>query len=183
VKVNKAKEDIVFEKAQRLNSWNSRKWFYEFKKDYQRKWTVKRGEVYFVDLGENVGSEQNKPRPCVVIQADAYNNSAATFICAIISDSGKIIPDIHIPIIGTYNYSDVNGNNKKLGGAIDLGHIRTLAKERILSKICTLNVELAELNRKLFNTLGLSPTIKKMEREIISLRGKVEYLKSTGNKS
>ena len=34
--------------------------YYNIGKKSQRKWTVKRGEVYFADLGENIGSEENK---------------------------------------------------------------------------------------------------------------------------
>ena len=48
-------------------------------KKRQRKWTVKRGEVYFVDLGENIGSEENKIRPVVVIQSNAYNFKSPVF--------------------------------------------------------------------------------------------------------
>ena len=34
---------------------------------YSRKFT-QRGEVWLVDLGENIGSEQNGIRPCIVLQ-------------------------------------------------------------------------------------------------------------------
>ena len=47
-------------KAQRISRWKAQKLYYSIGKQYQRKWTVKRGEVYFVGLGENVGSEENK---------------------------------------------------------------------------------------------------------------------------
>lgn len=38
----------VFIKCQKI--------YYHVGKTHQRRWTVKRGEVYFVDLGENIGS-------------------------------------------------------------------------------------------------------------------------------
>ena len=95
-------EKIVISKAQRINKWCAQKIYYSIGKQYQRKWTVKRGEVYFVDLGENVGSEENKIRPVVVLQADAYNFKSPVFTCAIISSSPLTIPDIQIPIKGTY---------------------------------------------------------------------------------
>ena len=50
-------------KAQRINTWDSKKLYYCIEKRHQRSWTVKRGEVFFADLGENVGSEENKIRP------------------------------------------------------------------------------------------------------------------------
>lgn len=47
-------------KTQKLLLWLTQKIYYNTAKTHQRKWTVKRGEVYFVDLGENIGSEENK---------------------------------------------------------------------------------------------------------------------------
>ena len=49
-------------------------------------------------MGENVGSEENKIRPVVVLQADAYNFKSPVFTCAIISSSTLTIPDIQVPI-------------------------------------------------------------------------------------
>ncbi|QVK18453.1 hypothetical protein KHQ81_01685 [Mycoplasmatota bacterium] len=50
---------IQLKKAQRLIQWNVRKMYLHSKRVHQKKWIVKRGEVFFVDLGENVGSEEN----------------------------------------------------------------------------------------------------------------------------
>lgn len=165
-------------KAQRINSWNSKKLYYCVGKRYQRSWTVKRGEVFFVDLGENVGSEENKIRPVVVIQSNSYNISSPVFTCAIISTSPATIPDIQIPITGVYPFIDPNGQSATLSGTIDLGQIKTIGKERIISaKICKLSAEMSELDAKLLNTLGLSYIAKKKDNIINSLNGKIEYLK------
>ena len=160
-------EKVVMTKAQRISRWNAQKLYYSTGKQYQRKWTVKRGEVYFVDLGENIGSEENKLRPVVVLQSDAYNFKSPVFICAIISSSALTIPDIKVPITGTYSYKDENGVNKILVGSVDLGKIKTVGKERIVnSKICMLKQEIQEIDRKLLNDLGLSSIIKSKENTI-----------------
>lgn len=170
-------EREVLTKSQRLSRWKAQKLFYCIGKTNQRRWTVKRGEVYFVDLGENVGSEENKIRPVVVLQADSYNFYAPTFTAAIISSSPVTIPDIQVLITGTYPYVDNNGVARNLRGAIDLGQIKTVAKERIVSrKICDL-VEMNIVDRKLFNVLGLTNILATKENTISSLRGKVAYLK------
>lgn len=120
--------------------WNGSKLFYSIGRQYQRNWSVKRGEVYFVDLGQNVGSEENKIRPVVVIQANAYNFKSPVFTCAIISSSTMTIPDIQVPISGSYAYTDEHGTAQNLHGTIDLGQIKTVAKERIIEKcICSLS--------------------------------------------
>ena len=171
-------EKTVMAKSQRINKWCAHKIYYSVGKQYQRKWTVKRGEVYFVDLGENVGSEENKIRPVVVLQADSYNFKSPVFTCAIISSSPLTIPDIQIPIQETYSYRDENGVVKTLVGNIDLVQIKTVGKERIVnSKVCTLKREIQEIDQKLLNVLGLSSIIKSKENTIKSLQGKIEYIK------
>lgn len=171
-------ERVLLGKAQRINSWNSKKLYYCIGKRHQRIWTVKRGEVFFVDLGENVGSEENKIRPVVVIQSNTYNISSPVFTCAIISTSPTTIPDIQIPITGAYPYTDPDGKPATLSGTIDLGQIKTIGKERIISaKVCKLSAEMPELDTKLLNILGLSHIIKKKDNIIRSLNGKIDYLK------
>lgn len=171
-------EKNVMLKSQRISKWGAQKIYYSVGKQYQRKWTVKRGEVYFADLGENIGSEENKIRPIVVLQSDAYNFKSPVFTCAIISSSPLTIPDIQIPITETYAYVDEHGVRKKLIGNVDLGQLKTIGKERIVNrKICMLQSEMKEIDRKLLNALGLSGTIKAKDNIIKSLQGKIEYMK------
>ena len=171
-------EKSVLVKSQKISRWNAQKLYYNIGKKSQRKWTVKRGEVYFADLGENIGSEENKIRPVVVLQSNAYNFHSPVFTVAIISSSTLTIPDIQIPITGKYPFVDENGTTKNLCGAIDPGQIKTIGKERIVSKkVCDLSVEMKEVDIKLLNVLGLSSIIKKKDNLIQSLTGKVDYLK------
>lgn len=171
-------EKSVLVKSQKISRWNAQKLYYNIGKKSQRKWTVKRGEVYFADLGENIGSEENKIRPVVVLQSNAYNFHSPVFTVAIISSSTLTIPDIQIPITGKYPFVDENGTTKNLCGTIDLGQIKTIGKERIVSKkVCDLSVEMKEVDIKLLNVLGLSSIIKKKDNLIQSLTGKVDYLK------
>lgn len=174
----KPEEKNLLTKSQRINSWSCQKLYYGVGKAHQRKWTVKRGEVYFVDLGENIGSEENKLRPVVVLQANAYNFKSPVFTCAIISNSPITLPDIQIPIKNTYSYIDEKGNNKNLTGAIDLGQVKTIAKERIVSKkVCMLTDEMDDVDIKLFNVFGLKSILDKRDNIIKSLEGKVDFLK------
>lgn len=167
---------IELGKTQKIINWTTRKIYYEDGKKHQRKWTVKRGEVYFVDLGENIGSEENKIRPCVVLQSNAYNFKSPVFTCAIISNSKLTIRDIQIPIKGRYEYLNEKKRSSFLTGIIDLGQIKTVGKERILLKVCTLKEEVDEIDMKLFNALGMSDILTKQQNTIHSLKGKVDYL-------
>ena len=178
VYIMNADERKVLQKAQRISSWNSQKLYHTIGKTHQRTWAVKRNEVYFVDLGENIGSEENKIRPVVVLQANSYNFSSPVFTCAIISTSPMTIADIQIPITGTYTYTDM-GISKQLIGTIDLGQIKTIAKERIVSRrVCELTAEVNEIDEKLLNIFGLTNLIKSRDNVINSLTSKCEYLKN-----
>lgn len=172
-------EKKVMQQSQRYTKWLSQKIFHSVAKTNQRAWTVKRGEVYFVDLGQNIGSEENKVRPVVVLQANSYNFRSPVFTCAIVSSSPVTIPDIQVPITGTYSYNDDKGSPQTLVGAVDLGQIKTIAKERIVTrKICQLTAEMDEIDKKLLNVFGLSSLLSKRDNTIKSLQGKVAYLKS-----
>ena len=178
VKIMTPEEKSILVKSQKLSRWNAQKIYYNTGKKTQRTWTVKRGEVYFADLGENIGSEENKIRPVVVLQSNAYNFRSPVFTVAIISSSILTIPDIQVPIVDRYPFTDENGIAKDLCGTIDLGQIKTIGKERIVSrKICKLSKEMKDVDIKLLNVLGLSGIINKKNNIIQSLSGKIEFLK------
>lgn len=48
-------------------------------------WIYRRGDIYLVDLGTNVGSEQGGCRPVLLLQNDVGNHFAPTLIVAPIS--------------------------------------------------------------------------------------------------
>jgi len=171
-------EKKIIQKSQSISIWHTQKLYFSTARSHQRAWTVKRGEVYFVDLGENIGSEQNGRRPVVAISSGMVAKSPV-FICAIISTSTISQQNIQVPISGTYPYKDHKGRSRVLTGAVDLGQIRTVAKERIVShKICSLKVEMPEIDKKIASVLGLHNYISKRDNVILSLQGKVNFLQN-----
>lgn len=177
----------IIDKSQSLAHWMAKKISYHFDKQAQRSWKVKRGEVYFVDLGDNIGSEENKLRPMVILSSNSYSYNSPVFTGAIItSSSGKQTSnnqqtnstgkDIEIAISGNYPYID-HGVHKNLHGTVKLNQIRTVGKERIVGKkICSLTTEMNEIDEKLLNEFGLSNELKKKDNLIQSLQGKVSTL-------
>lgn len=61
---------------------------------------MKKYEIYMVDLGENVGSEQNGYRPCVILQNDKGNRFSTTTIVAPITKQTKRFTTTHLDIEG-----------------------------------------------------------------------------------
>jgi mRNA interferase MazF len=51
--------------------------------------TIKRGDIFFYDFGENSGSIQSGKRPVLVIQADNFNEKAPTIIVAAVTSVVK----------------------------------------------------------------------------------------------
>ena len=177
-KVFTPEEKNILDKTNNLNEWNSQKFKYHFHESDRQKLEAKRGEVYFADLGENIGCETNKIRPVVIISNNNLGIKSGTCICAIITTSTPKIINNYVPIKNTYNYK-YKGKTEKLKGYVNLTQIRTIAKERLVDEhpICTLTTEMNEIDLKLIQILELTNIIKKKDNEISSLKGKVEYLK------
>ena len=50
---------------------------------------VRRGDIFYADMGENVGSEQNGMRPVLVLQNDVGNEHSPTIIVAVLTSKVK----------------------------------------------------------------------------------------------
>lgn len=84
-----------------------------------------RGEVWFFDPDPTRGREQRKPRPCLILSVDVYNNGPADLLIVLpLTTKKKSIPS-HIEV--------------KLSGQKDVSYIicdqiRCISKERLLIK-------------------------------------------------
>jgi mRNA interferase MazF len=114
---------------------------------------VKRGEVYICHFGKNIGSEEEKTRPCVIIQNDSGNLRSPNTIVAPISNSFGTRA-VTVPITGEYKYFH-NGAEIKLSGYILLGNITTVSKARLENCIAQLTIEMEEVDKKIMTSLGI----------------------------
>ena len=91
---------------------------------------VKRGQIYYINLGEGKGSELEKTRPCVVIQNDVGNIYSPTTIVAPISHrtSNRKQPTQ----VELEKYMQEKGL-QYIDGVIMAEQIKTVDKSRILS--------------------------------------------------
>ena len=112
--------------------------------------TIKRGELYYADLGQGVGSEQNGYRPVVIIQNDVGNKHSPTVIVAAVTSK--------------------NSAKSKLPTHYEIGHeagleapsiilteqLRTIDKHRLTTHIGTLtSSQIKGLNHALAISIGL----------------------------
>ena len=91
---------------------------------------IKRGEIYYADLGVTVGSEQRGLRPVLIIQNDTGNRYSPTVIAAAItSQTGKARLPTHIDL--PVNESCGLSRNS----IILLEQVRTLDKKRLRERM------------------------------------------------
>jgi mRNA interferase MazF len=86
-------------------------------------WSVKRFEVYLVNLDPTVGIEIQKTRPCLVISPDEMNRNIATVIVAPMTTQGKVYP------------TRVSCTFQGKEGLIVLDQLRTVDKQRLVKRL------------------------------------------------
>ncbi|WP_191992153.1 type II toxin-antitoxin system PemK/MazF family toxin [Peribacillus tepidiphilus] len=108
---------------------------------------IYRGEIYWCELGENIGSEESKRRPVVVIQNQKGNDNAPTTIVAPITNA-----TINLPIAVPIN----RAANPNVTGTIDLGQVKVVHKSRLIgNSIDKLkNAELKKVDHALMKSIG-----------------------------
>lgn len=106
---------------------------------------MKRGEIYWVDLGVGKGSEQYGHRPCLVIQNDRGNTFSPTTIVLPITKATKRFTETHVPVDGLREPSNILCEQ-----------IRTVDKTRFGRYITRLDdIKMAEVTAKMCLTFGM----------------------------
>lgn len=84
-----------------------------------------RGEVWFFDPDPTIGREQKKPRPCLILSVDIFNNGPADLLIIVPLTSKKKFTPSHI---------EVQLTGQKDPSYIMCDQIRCISKERLLIK-------------------------------------------------
>lgn len=114
--------------------------------------TYKRGDVFFADLGQGIGSEQMGYRPVVIIQNDTGNKHSPTVVVAAVTSKvdAKAKQPTHCFIGAEYGL--------ELPSVILLEQLRTLDKQRLEKYVGRLSKKhLNDLNHALAISVGLIP--------------------------
>ena len=151
----------------RMSKWLGDKFRLMSRVDSAKRRKVKRGQVYWCEFGENIGSEQCMRRPALILQNDKANLSSPNTIVAPITNTADTNPSVY-PLHRPAN-SPVNGN-------VLLGNIVTISKARLGDYICELdqNNEIPGIEESLYNALGTIGKTKKNEQK---LADKEKYLR------
>ena len=114
---------------------------------------IKRGDIYNVELGSGIGSEQNGFRPGVIIQNDMGNRHSPTVIIAPVSSAVKKIHlPTHVLLPARYGLSETS--------IILLEQIRTIDKQRLSNFLGHLDsVHIQSLDHALKISVGLNESL------------------------
>jgi len=113
---------------------------------------IRRGAIYWADLGEPAGSRPAKRRPVLVVQAQAYNVSRlATVVAAVITSNTAFAAmpgNVFLPAVVTGLPRD---------SVVNVTALVTLNKDELEGPVGrATDVLLAEVDRGLRRVLGLS---------------------------
>lgn len=109
-----------------------------------------RGDIYLVDLSNQVGSEQMGIRPALIIQNDTGNNySPTTIICPITSRSKTVMPT-HVEL----NPDECDIQKESI---VLCEQVRVIDKSRLKRKLGEVTNQnlINDINRKLMISIGV----------------------------
>lgn len=156
-KVRKGGENVAksidLSRTQQHLEWLKTKLYLDSSARNAKDRVVKRGEVYKCNLGQGIGNEECKERPCVIIQNDAGNVASPNVIIAPITHKESKLP-IVVPVAIQH---DVSGNII-LDGNVLLGNIVCVSKARLGDYITKLSLEEMEVVDK---AIAISVGIKR----------------------
>lgn len=89
---------------------------------------IKRGDIFYADLNQGKGSEQNGRRPVVILQNNKGNRHSTTTIAAMITSARKKNLPTHV-------FIKKEDSGLKEDSVVLLEQIQTLDKKRLVNKV------------------------------------------------
>lgn len=109
---------------------------------------VKRGQIYYADLGQGIGSEQGGKRPVLILQNDIGNKYSTTTIVAPLTTQAKTNIPTHREVI-------MPSGRKSI---VLLEQVRVIDKERLQGRSIGRIKDMSRVDKALMISLGLAET-------------------------
>lgn len=177
-------KQIDLSRTQQYLEWLKTKLYLNSNAQSAKNRIVKRGEVYNCSLGQGIGSEECKERPCVIIQNDTANTKSPNVIVAPITHTASKL-DVVVPIA---NQCDATGK-VILDGNVLLGNIVCVSKARLGSCVGSLSPEeMGEVDKAISISIDIKRHYDKLNNihkdklvYIDKLKSKVKVLEEENN--
>lgn len=137
---------------------------------------VFRGQIYWCDFGENVGSEQCKKRPALILQNNLANKrSPNTIVAPLTSEHCSLNTVFALP-------RSLKGCSKN--SYVLTSNIVTISKARLGDFVDELtHEEMEEVERCLYRTLSVLGKIEKVEKQLVRTNSHLEKVKKERNEA
>lgn len=160
---------IELDTAQKYLDWLKEKIYLNSKAESAKTRKVYRGQVYKCSFGKGIGSEQDKERPCVILQYNSANNTSPNTIVAPITHTASRVETV-IPIA---DKRDENGE-LILDGNVLLGNIVCVSKARLGDYVTELSSDdMKKVDEALAISINLEHYYKTLSRKY---NDKLEYI-------
>lgn len=148
----------ITEKNEKLDDWHSSK--IQISKDWietersQKNRKVNQGEIYYCNIGENIGHEQNELRPVLIVSENRYNKKG---IITILPLTTKVVYNGKRPKYDThYILKKENYKFLKSDSAVMSEHIKSVSIIRLIDYIGQVSQQDYKLiNIRMKSLLGL----------------------------
>ncbi|CUX95625.1 MULTISPECIES: type II toxin-antitoxin system PemK/MazF family toxin [Bacillus] len=166
---------LPFDDVIKVSTWLTKKFRLIKKAPSAKKRLVYRGQVYWCEFGENVGSEQSDRRPALILSNNPANKTSPNVIVAPITNTSSTNPSV-FPL----NRSATS----PLQGNVLLANIKTLSKARLGDLIDTLpKSEMPGIEKALFNAIGVAGKIDTLEKQLQRTSKHLEKTKEERNEA
>ncbi|MBP1950053.1 type II toxin-antitoxin system PemK/MazF family toxin [Virgibacillus litoralis] len=137
---------------------------------------MKRGQVYWCQFGENIGSEQCLTRPALILQNDSANRSSPNTVVAPITNTADLNSSV-FPL-NRPTSSPIQGN-------VLLGNMVTVSKVRLKDHICDLDekTEMPGVEEALYNALGVIGKIEQERKKLSNIEDHLNRAKRERNEA
>ncbi|MBP8893763.1 MAG: type II toxin-antitoxin system PemK/MazF family toxin [Saprospiraceae bacterium] len=170
---------IDLSRTQKYLEWLKTKLFLDSRASSAARRVVLRGDVYKCNLGVGIGSEENKERPCLIIQYDVANINSPNTIVAPITHTASTIPVV-VPISDKYD----SAGNVVLDGHVLLGNMVCVSKARLGDFVSKLDsAEMIAVDKAIATSLDIKHYYDKLINihedkleYVIKLKEKIEQL-------
>lgn len=160
-------------KVKSLMEWFSMKIKLDARAASAGKRTVFRGQVYECHLGDNVGSEETKTRPVLIIQNDKGNKHSPNVIVVPITNSPGT-PTVTFPLPSSVPHDTGTG---VLTGNVLLANVVTVSKARLGDLLVKKFPYIDEVEEKLIVSIGLWNKFDSLKRQIKAQTKRGDLLK------
>ncbi|MGZ4123125.1 MAG: type II toxin-antitoxin system PemK/MazF family toxin [Tumebacillaceae bacterium] len=164
---------VSFSDVQRILNWTTKKIDLLRNVAASKTKEPRRGQVYWCEFGENIGSEQSKRRPALILSIDASN---------------KTSPNVMVAPITTHqsnHWSVFNLNrpaSSTVGGYVLLGNVVTVSKARLDGLIDQLTTkEMEGVENSLLYSIGVRSKVNKLKERIARTDKHLEEVKAQRN--